>query len=1623
MAGPLRRGRLWIGVAFIWILCFWYWSNSDSGFKLFGNGDPLAGKGATAWTRRLPKYPIPKEKLAALPKITGDVKVPKIQAATPVESAAAKELRLSRLAAVKKSFEHSWSGYSNYAWMHDEVTPLTGKSKDPFGGWAATLVDALDTLWIMDMKDEFTKAVAAADGIDFTRSPMATINIFETNIRYLGGFLSAYELSGRAHPILLKKAIELGDLLMCAFDTPNHMPVTRWEWKKSAYGQAQSPSREALVSELGSLSLELTKLSQLTGNPRFYDAVKRIGDQFESTQLNTRLPGMWPVVVDAYTPAFHAGSDFTLGGMSDSLYEYLPKWYLLLGGQLEQPRRLYENFIPVAIKHLFKRALTPSEKPVLISGDYQVTDLPGEQPKYTYVARGQHLTCFAGGMVAMGSKIFNRPADLEIASQLTDGCIWAYQATQTGLGPEIFNFISCGGVDAKDSSDCTWNEDRWLKAIEEQHAPDFRAPPLRGSDWKKPTVQDVVKKHNLPKGMIDVSDGRYILRPEAIESIFIMYRVTGDAQWMEKAWTMFETIEKVTRTEIAASAIDDVTKAEPTKMDSMESFWLAETLKYFYLIFSEFDVISLDEWVLNTEAHPLIKQFIRNVRAAKTIADERAVIQKESAAIRASFREESHDPNIRRNNVAKLLYLFTLGERTHFGQIECLKLLASPRFADKRLGHLATSLLLDENQEVLTLVTNSLKKYTSPNALRIKHLVADFGNIASIEMSRDLFPEIETLVATANPYIRRKAALCAMRICRKVPDLQEHFIDKATQLLSDRNHGVLLCGLTLVTSLCEADEEEGGEEGIVEKFRSFVPGLVRTLKGLATSGYAPEHDVTGITDPFLQVKILHLLRVLAMGDAETSEQINDILAQVATNTESSKNVGNSILYEAVRTILDIEADSGLRVLGVNILGKFLTNRDNNIRYVALNTLIKVVAIEPNAVQRHRNTILECLRDPDISIRRRALDLSFTLINESNVRVLIRELLAFLEVADNEFKPTMTSQIGIAADKFAPNKRWHFDTMLRVLSLAGNYVKEQILSSFVRLVATTPELQTYAVQKLYINLKKDITQESLTQAGAWCIGEYADALLKGGQYEEEELVQEVKEHEVVDLFSLILNSAYATQVSTEYIVTALMKLTTRFSDPAQIEKIRRILQYHQTSLDIEIQQRVVEYGNLFSFDQVRRGVLEKMPIPQIKEESRVLGQAPTKKKTAANRKSRVIKPTEQDLLDIMDAPAASPAAPSTTNTDLLADILGGTSSPPPSASSPPPQQSNVSNIMDLFGTAPVPSTASPAPPSSNLDLMSPASSAPQPQAPAGIPCYNANDLNVTFQIQRNAEGMIQATAKFVNTSGSVNLSNVSLQAAVPKSQKLQLLSISSSDLGPGAEASQMMRVSGCKGFLAGQWLDTYIPGNPKPGGFTLTSTPRAAADPKSPYLELAVQESPENPPAAWLWQPPSTIAGSKLQVRVGGSFVFPPPQIPVNDISHVVFVAGGVGINPLVSMMGHIAEEGYNLEVKVLYATKLPAQGLRGVLFLDRIRKWFTGKQLIGDLKMFTTGIYEGQVESRELDVHERRFTVEDVKEAVGEKNNSVVYVCGPATMTDEIVDGLTGNRGMDKNRVMLEKWW
>ncbi|KAF9453558.1 gamma-adaptin [Macrolepiota fuliginosa MF-IS2] len=800
-----------------------------------------------------------------------------------------------------------------------------------------------------------------------------------------------------------------------------------------------------------------------------------------------------------------------------------------------------------------------------------------------------------------------------------------------------------------------------------------------------------------------------------------------------------------------------------------------------------------------------LKALIKGIRACKTVADERALIQQESAAIRASFREE--DSYQRHNNIAKLLYIHMLGSPAHFGQIECLKLVASPRFADKRLGYLGIMLLLDENQEVLTLVTNSLKNdMNHSNMYAVGLALCTFANIASEEMSRDLANEIEKLLGSSNTYIRKKAALCALRVIKKVPDLSDHFVNKSKNLLTDRNHGVLLTAITLVTEMIQANSS------YLDEFRNAVPLLVRNLKSLVTTGYSPEHDVSGITDPFLQVKVLRLLRILGRGDAQASEAMNDILAQVATNTDSTKNVGNSILYETVLTVLEIEADTGLRVMAINILGKFLSNRDNNIRYVALNTLNKVVSMDTNAVQRHRNIILDCLRDGDISIRRRALELSYALINEQNVRYLIRELLAFLEVADDEFKLGMTTQICLAAERFAPNKRWHIDTVLRVLKLAGNFVREEILSAFIRLVAHTPELQAYTASKLYLALKADISQDSLTLAATWVIGEYSEILLENGIISDEDQAIRATDKEIVDLLVSTLDSPYANYLIRQFVLAAITKISSRNTTSSnEQDRIAEILAKYTTALELELQQRAVEFASLFSLGALREGVLERMPPPELK--ATVMGVVSENKPVGSTR-------GEPDLLgdEVVSggggAPTTNgqPGASAQSNQDILAEIFGSsapttTSSQP--SSQPQQQRSTVDDILGLFGStnatpspaapAPAPSSAAPNPMSSLFSNTPPPTQASPPAAPAAsrltaYTAYDKNDFKITLTPQTSATrpGVVMILAKFT-VQGSLPVSAINFQAAVPKSQQLQMLPMSNTSVQPGATETQQMRV--------------------------------------------------------------------------------------------------------------------------------------------------------------------------------------------------------------------------------------
>ncbi|WDK11600.1 glycosyl hydrolase family 47 [Colletotrichum graminicola] len=527
----------------------------------------------------------PAAQLRQLP-VAPSVRFPQVQARFPPESSVRRRVREERQQAVKQAFSKAWASYREHAWLADELTPGSGGRRNTFGGWAATLVDSLDTLWIMDMKDEFSDAAAAAATIDFTKTDLDEINVFETNIRYLGGFLSAFDLSGDIR--LLRKAAEVGEMLYKAFDTPNRMPITRWKVGDAAKGEPQKVGNGELVAEIGSLSMEFTRLSILTGDPKWWDATQRIMEIFEAQQNKTNLPGLWPLVVNPEKEVFYEGDDFTLGAMADSLYEYLPKMSALVGGRSPMYKTMYETAIAPAIEHNLFRPMTPGKEDILIAGQAH-----SRKSGIEHEPQGQHLVCFMGGLMALGGKLFNHPDQLALARKLVDGCIYTYRVFPHGIMPETFYMVPC-----PTKEECEWDESLWKNHV-------LQRAQKGSDDDDERSADEVIRQERLVKGFSAVPDRRYILRPEAIESVFVMYRATADEALLEAAWDMWTAIDNATTTDLANTAVWDVTaEGRPPAADSMESFWMGETLKYFYLIFSEPGLVSLDEFVFNTEAHP-----------------------------------------------------------------------------------------------------------------------------------------------------------------------------------------------------------------------------------------------------------------------------------------------------------------------------------------------------------------------------------------------------------------------------------------------------------------------------------------------------------------------------------------------------------------------------------------------------------------------------------------------------------------------------------------------------------------------------------------------------------------------------------------------------------------------------------------------------------------------------------------------------------------------------------------------------------------------------------------------------------------------------------------------------------
>lgn len=699
-----------------------------------------------------------------------------------------------------------------------------------------------------------------------------------------------------------------------------------------------------------------------------------------------------------------------------------------------------------------------------------------------------------------------------------------------------------------------------------------------------------------------------------------------------------------------------------------------------------------------------------------------------------------------------------------------MKLTASPHFPEKRIGYLGMMLLLSEEADVLMLATNALKNdLTSKNKFVTGLALCCIGNLATADMSRDLAPEVDKHLSSSLPYLRKKACLAMSRCLSKCPDMVEDFVDRVLMLLKDKSHGVLITVAQLMTQILMIDFQNAEEEGedpydtpCRQAFLKLVPTLVKMLRNLLTSGFSPEYDVAGIADPFLQVQLLTLLRLLGSNNEDASEEMNDVLAQVASNTETSKNAGNAVLYECVQTIMGVESEDGLRVLAVNILGRFLLNRDNNIRYVALNTLSRCILEQKkagttnesnsamSALQRHRTTVVDCLKDPDVSIRVRALELIYHLVNEENVESLTAELLSYLVLCPREHRSDISTRILKVVDRYSVDDRWRVDTLITTLTIAGREASRDVQSSAIVYISQAGEdIHAFATHKLLKAIRDDDgTQSGLSNVGVWCIGEYGDLLLKPYTYtpspspKDDNPVSGPVTFEALDGHAIVDSVEHVTKrhecpVSVKQrALTSYVKLSDRLAncgDPTVSSRLQTLLEQNRASHSLELQLRSCEFNALM---QATRGMSVAAAAPPAAEDDlfgmngtpasggEPVGEGVISAAKAALERMPVIdiKVLQKRLDGGWDedpsAPRPPPRRKAPAASDDLLDIFGGggdtangTSAAPTSGE----QQSDLDLLSDIFAAPPAEAAApAAAAPANGFDMFAPpAATTPAP----------------------------------------------------------------------------------------------------------------------------------------------------------------------------------------------------------------------------------------------------------------------------------------------------------------------
>ncbi|KAJ1585651.1 hypothetical protein NDA12_000338 [Ustilago hordei] len=584
-----------------------------------------------------------------------------------------------------------------------------------------------------------------------------------------------------------------------------------------------------------------------------------------------------------------------------------------------------------------------------------------------------------------------------------------------------------------------------------------------------------------------------------------------------------------------------------------------------------------------------LTQYIADLRACRVRELEERRINKEMAHIRARFKEGQLDGYQKKKYLSKIVFTYILGYQVDIGHMEAVNLISSNKYSEKQIGYLAITLLMHENSDIVRLVVNSIRKDLDEinevsNCLAL-HAIA---NIGGKEMAEALSGDVHRLLIspTSRSFVKKKAALTLLRLYRKHPEVipAQDWALRIIAIIDDDNLGVALAVTSLVMAMAQDHPEAFAT--------SYQKAVYRMHRIVVENDFTAEYVYYKVPIPWLQVKLLRLLQYYPSPEDPTLRRtIETVLDTIINNSQDSpknvqhNNAQNAILFEAINLAIQLDTQSALVAKAAVLLGRFILSRETNVRYLGLDTMAHLAAcaesLEP--IKMHQNIIILSLRDKDISVRRRGVDLLYSMCDLTNAKVIVSELLKYMQIADYALREEMVLKIAILTEKFATEYTWYVDTILQLISSAGDHVSEEVWYRVIQIVVNNEGVQEYAATKVLEHLKSSTCHENMIKVGGYILGEFGHLI-----------ANDQGASPIEQFHTLHSRSHLCSQSTRALLLSTYVKWLNLF--PEIREQILYVLNRYRHVLDAELQQRACEYVALAEMpdDDLLQAVCDEMP---------------------------------------------------------------------------------------------------------------------------------------------------------------------------------------------------------------------------------------------------------------------------------------------------------------------------------------------------------------------------------------------------------------------------------------------